>query len=172
MRWHRSSCLASGERSCPRLFSPASESTRDSRLRVRRVVSASRQVSPPHGDLGNRVKDPPTTGSVSGRSGGDGWRRGAARRGGVGGAGGGETERWQNFCPFTVDTLLIGSTLRGLVPRARPLRGNTGGRAFRSSPQIFCRSSTGYEPYVPFARGQLNNWRRPIFPTSLSPSRA
>lgn len=63
--------------SCPRLgllFSPASESTRDSRLRVRRVVSASRQVSPPHGDLGNRVKDPPTTGSVSGRSGGDGGR--------------------------------------------------------------------------------------------------
>lgn len=109
--------------SCPRfglLFSPVSESTRDSRLRVRRVVSASRQVSPPHGDLGNRVKDPPTTGSVSGRSGGDG-----RPRGGVGGAGGGKTERWQNFCPFTVDTLLIGSTLRGLVPRARPLRGNT-----------------------------------------------
>lgn len=87
MRWHRSSCLASGERSCPRLFSPASESTRDSRLRVRRVVSASRQVSPPHGDLGNRVKDPPTTWSVSGRSGGDGWRRGAAGRGGGRGRG-------------------------------------------------------------------------------------
>lgn len=85
----------------------------------------------------------------------------------MGGAGGGKTERWQNFCPFTVDTLLIGSTLRGLVPRARPLRGNTDGRAFHSSPptpEIFCRSSTG-EPYVPFARGQLNNWRRPIFPT-------
>lgn len=115
------------------------------------------------GISGTASRIPPPPGRY--RAGRVGTGGGAARRGGVGGAGGGETEQWQNFCPFTVDTLLIGSTLRGLVPRARPLRGNTGGRAFRSSPQIFCRSSTGYEPYVPFARGQLNNWRRPIFPT-------
>lgn len=110
MRTRESGRLESGGLVAARLFSPARQSARDSRFSA--SLNASRQVSPPLGDLGNLVRDSPTA---------------CRTKGGMPGVGRG-SKSWQNFCPFTVDTLLIGSTLRGLVPHARPLRGNATGR--------------------------------------------
>lgn len=110
---------------CPRdSSSHRCQNARDSRLRVVERVSASVAAA---------------RGSREPRQGFPYWLSGQAPggdRGDTVSGAGGESESWQNFCPFTVDTLLIGSTLRGLVPRARLLRENATGRV---SPRIFRR---------------------------------